>query len=392
MEGINQKIFAEFFAGIGLVRIGLEQAGWKVAFANDISQKKERIYKTHFKDNPSHFKLEDIHNLKAEDIPDIHLATASFPCTDLSLAGRREGLSGKESSAFWGFINVLNEMGPKSPQFILLENVDAFLSSNKGEDFKEALLAINDLGYSVDPFIIDASHFVPQSRVRLFIVCKKNRTNSSTINERQLSFYQSQIRGSKLANFILSHPEINWDLRDLPSLPKRTITLENIIEDIPTTSKDWWSADRVQYLLNQTYERHFLLIQKASKEQYYSYFTAFRRVRNGKSMAEIRSDGIAGCLRTPKGGSARQILIVAGKGEIKIRLLSPRECARLMGAGDYDISGSINDALFGFGDAVCVPVIKWLADNYLNPLIEEANKSFERYKLRNEYEQASVHI
>ena len=91
-------------------------------------------------------------------------------------------------------------------------------------------------------------------------------------------------------------------------------------------------------------------------------------------MAEIRFDGIAGCLRTPKGGSARQILLEVGKGEINIRLLSPRECARLMGADDFTLSGTANEALFGFGDAVCVPVVTWIADHYLNPQIEKLKK------------------
>ena len=85
----------------------------------------------------------------------------------------------------------------------------------------------------------------------------------------------------------------------------------------------------------------------------------------------IRTDGVAGCLRTPRGGSARQILFKAGKGQYFARLLTPRECARLMGAGEYRISGSLNQALFGFGDAVCVPVVEWIAENYLNPVVNE---------------------
>lgn len=85
-------------------------------------------------------------------------------------------------------------------------------------------------------------------------------------------------------------------------------------------------------------------------------------------MAELRTDGVAGCLRTPRGGSARQILLKAGKGRFMARLLTPRECARLMGAGDFRIDVPLNQALFGFGDAVCVPVVEWIAEHYLNPL------------------------
>lgn len=131
------------------------------------------------------------------------------------------------------------------------------------------------------------------------------------------------------------------------------------------------ACERVDYLLNQTFERHLSKILELKEQKYFSYLTAFRRVRNGKSMAEIRFDGIAGCLRTPKGGSARQILLEVGKGEINIRLLTPRECAKLMGADDFTLSGTANEALFGFGDAVCVPVVSWIADNYLNPEIEK---------------------
>jgi DNA (cytosine-5)-methyltransferase 1 len=103
----------------------------------------------------------------------------------------------------------------------------------------------------------------------------------------------------------------------------------------------------------------------------WSYGTVFRRMRNGRSMAELRLDGIAGCLRTPRGGSGRQILFKAGKGKYHVRLLTPREAARLMGADKYKICVPLNRALFGFGDAVCVPVIEWIAKYYLNPLVNE---------------------
>ena len=165
----NSQIVAEFFAGIGLVRLGLEEAGWHVAYANDIDPMKERSYNHHFGDE-GHFSLADIHKVASEEIPDVQLATASFPCTDLSLAGRRQGLAGEQSSAFWGFIKVIKAMKARRPAMILLENVEGFLTSHKGQDFEQALLALNALGYSVDAFVIDARHFVPQSRRRLFIV------------------------------------------------------------------------------------------------------------------------------------------------------------------------------------------------------------------------------
>ena len=80
--------FAEFFAGVGLMRMGLERAGWSIAFANDICPDKFEMYARHFDDADDHFVVEDIHKLNAEDVPTVALATASFPCNDLSLLAR----------------------------------------------------------------------------------------------------------------------------------------------------------------------------------------------------------------------------------------------------------------------------------------------------------------
>ena len=103
----------------------------------------------------------------------------------------------------------------------------------------------------------------------------------------------------------------------------------------------------------------------------FTYGTVFRRVRNGVTMAELRTDGLAGCLRTPRGGSARQILFKGGKGVFQVRLLTSRECAGLMGAADYRIEVPESQALYGFGDAVVVPVIEWISKYYLDPLINQ---------------------
>jgi DNA (cytosine-5)-methyltransferase 1 len=94
------KCFAEFFAGIGLMRVGLERAGWQIVFANDIDEDKQRMYRDHFGAS-NEFILGDVHKLGASEIPDIALATASFPCNDLSLAGARRGLAGEQSSALF---------------------------------------------------------------------------------------------------------------------------------------------------------------------------------------------------------------------------------------------------------------------------------------------------
>lgn len=368
------KTFVDFFAGIGLFRLGMERLGWSSVYAVDFDPKKQAMYEGHF-GSSSHYRLQDIGALQAESVPATILAHASFPCTDLSLAGAREGLDGKGSSAFWGFIRILREMGCRCPEVVTLENVPGFITSHGGKDFEAALLALNKLGYTVDAILLDAAHFVPQSRQRLFVigVQQEYRTSSPFRNERVLSG-NDPLRYGKLSAFIRSHPHINWNFRELPSPPLRCGDLASIVD---TEEDEWWERDRVKYLLSQMSARHAKVVARMTAGEEWSYGTVFRRMRKreGKrqSTAELRSDGLAGCLRTPKGGSAKQIIVRAGKGRVDARLLNGRECARLMGADDYRIAPhlSLNDVLFGFGDAVCVRAVEWLATHYLNPLVEE---------------------
>jgi len=353
------------------MRMGLEREGWAIAFANDIAVDKHEMYSDHFRDATPHFIIDDIHNLKADTIPTVALATASFPCNDLSLAGMRKGLAGKESSAYWGFVRKLDEMGDRRPPLVLLENVAGFLTSDGGRDFQSALQALNGLGYAVDAMIIDAARFVPQSRVRLFVVGSRQGRQGIWAVKETLSFYESDIRPRALAEFILCHPEIVWNIREVPPLPANAPALPDILEDLPDESPFWWSNARRDYLISQMSERHATQLKNMMAGDKWSFGTVFRRIRKGRSMAELRNDAVAGCLRTPRGGSARQILVKAGYGQVKIRLMTPRECARLMGADNFVIKADVTKALFGFGDAVCVPVVAWIARHYLNPLVEE---------------------
>ncbi len=360
--------FAEFFAGIGLVRLAFEQAdpAWRCAFSNDLDPAKRALYANHFGDEPN---PADIHDLSADSIPDTYLATASFPCTDLSLAGGRRGIHhGAQSSAFWGFHRILSEMGRRRPPLVLLENVLGLITSNNGQDFHDVLRAMNDLGYAVDPVVLDARWFVPQSRPRLFVVCRQ----TDDVNAPAL-LNPTRLRPQRLTQFITAHPDIRWSLADLPEPPERSQhTLTDIITDPPEDHPDWWNRERTDYLRDQMFDRHLAWVDRHIDSPTHHYATAFRRVRrldNGvkKSMAELRTDGVAGCLRTPKGGSAKQILVRAGQGELRARLLSARECAALMGAPEYTLDCTLSQALFAFGDAVCVPAVTWLARHALSP-------------------------
>ncbi|HEY0008340.1 MAG TPA: DNA (cytosine-5-)-methyltransferase [Tepidisphaeraceae bacterium] len=357
---------AEFFAGIGLVRLALEkQRQWSVVYANDIEPMKARMYRDNWTKN-DHLVVGDIHNIHADSVPTVELFTASFPCNDLSIAGRWDGLSGKESSAFYGLIRILDEMGDRRPPLVLLENVVGFLQADGGEHFETALMALNRLGYTVDAFILNARHWVPQSRARLFVVARV----SDAIDSAEVEV--SDTRPEALCRFIDQHPHIRWSIRELPRLPKLTTLLPDIVQDLPEDDEHWWNDERADYLMTQLSNRHEVQARLLMANESWRYATAFRRVRYGRSMAELRTDGIAGCLRTPRGGSGRQILIRLGKGQYRVRLLTARECARLQGVpDDYVINAPLNQALFGFGDAVCVSAVEWIAKHYLTPVARE---------------------
>jgi DNA (cytosine-5)-methyltransferase 1 len=102
--------------------------------------------------------------------------------------------------------------------------------------------------------------------------------------------------------------------------------------------------------------------------------TLTRRMRPAsdgmEQRAELRLDGVAGCLRTPGGGSSQQSLVIAQAGSVRTRPLMPRESARLMGLPDtYKLPGRRDDALQLLGDGVSPPVVRFIAANLLEPLL-----------------------
>lgn len=363
----------EFFAGIGLMREGLAREGFRATYANDNDPDKKSLYLHNAPDDAAIFDDRDIHAVQAADLPSAAIATASFPCTDLSLAGAQKGLSrDTRSGAYLRFIDLLGNLGDRRPPLVLLENVVGLLGARAGQDFETCLTLLADLGYRLDTFIVDAAHFVPQSRPRLFVVGMLDRL-APPGPWLDPALCAGPLRPDRLAGFIAGHASLPWALRPEPPLPRRTTTLRDVIDDPPDDDRAWFDRARVEKLLGQMSPRHRRAADAMRDGARYEYGAIFRRMRSGSSMAELRTDGLAGCLRTPRGGSARQMLLRAGHGRFDARLLSARECARLMGAPDFRLASDvrINQALWGFGDAVCVDVVAWVAWQWLLPALTE---------------------
>ena len=359
---------AEYFAGIGLFRMGLEAAGWKVVYANDWDSERAQIYSGFFSEN---YRAEDVFSISRESVPATTLATCSFPCVDLSLAGKLGGINGEHSGAFWGFFRILKEQGTLAPPIVLLENVAGWLSANNGGNLRTVAKAMNDLGYACDVFLINARSFVPQSRPRLFLVGVKG---TSEINGRGvLEFRSAQLMPVKLKQFIKENRDIRWSHLDIPNPPPYKISgfAKSVVEKIPTSDSRWWSREKVEKHLAMMSLSHLAMVKKLSDKKRYSYKTFYRRRRTDGQRAEVRADDIAGCLRTAVGGSGKQFLVVAGCGNIRMRTLTAREYARLQGVPDNFpiVANSERQALNAFGDAVCVPAVEWIAREVLNPLV-----------------------
>jgi DNA (cytosine-5)-methyltransferase 1 len=348
-----------------LVRTALEQADIDVLFANDIEPVKQRLYGANH--STDHFLLADVRDVSADHLPDIDIATASFPCTDLSLAGNRAGLGGRESSMFWEFARILDELGEQRPAVVMLENVPSFATSRNGRDLHAALRELNRLGYSCDVFVMDASWFLPQSRPRLFVVGLIGEA------ERLIEPNPSPMRPDWLVRFIRRHSELVWCDTATP-LPRLSCdSLSSIVERFRPTDTRWWNAERRARFRRSLSPLQAERLTSMTRARGKTWATAYRRTRNGRAVWEIRGDQMSGCLRTARGGSSRQAVVEAARETWRIRWMTPREYARLQGAADYELADvSDNQALFGFGDAVCVPVIVWIARYCLRPAAESA--------------------
>jgi DNA (cytosine-5)-methyltransferase 1 len=366
--------FLEFFAGGGLSRLGLGK-NWECTFANDFSPKKAAAYRENF-NGASELHVEDVWKINPVIIPgNPALAWASFPCQDLSLAGNGKGLDAERSGSFWGFWRIIQELRKDNRQIpvIVLENVVGLLDSKQGKDFTRICQALADGGYFFGAMVIDAVRFVPQSRPRLFIIAisktaKLDKSLHSKMPERP--WHTDKI----FAAYENLKPNLKeqWVWWSLPSPPQRKTVLADLIEDEPYLVS-WHSYTETEKILGQMSALNLEKVKEAQSGGTKQIGTVYRRTRAEDGIrlqrTEVRFDGISGCLRTPIGGSSRQIVIVVNRKLIKTRLLSPREAARLMGVSDdYKLPNHYNDAYHIMGDAVAVPVVSWLEKHLLRPL------------------------
>jgi DNA (cytosine-5)-methyltransferase 1 len=362
----------EFFAGGGLARLGLEP-DFACVFANDFDPAKANAYRTAW--GEADMRQGDIWSLSSADLPgQAALAWASFPCQDLSLAGARRGLAAPRSGAFWGFHRLIEKIAheKRAPDVLALENVSGLLSSHGGADFTALVHALDGLGYRVGALEVDAALFTPQSRPRLFIIAARSAPSHLISSGPIEPFHSMALRNvvARMPDTLRKH--FVWWRLDSP--PKRNTRLADVLED---DNIAWNSEEQTAKLLSQMSPLQRARVDALRESGRREVGAVFRRIRieHGERVqrAEARFDGIAGCLRTPTGGSSRQLLLFIEGETIRSRLLTPREAARLMGVPDeYPLPTSQTAALHLIGDAVCVQVVRWLSQHLLRPLVGAA--------------------
>lgn len=376
--------YYEFFAGAGMARAGLG-AGWRCVFANDCDALKKTWYGENWEDE--HFDGRDVAQVRSDDL-DVaaDLAWASFPCQDLSQAGAKAGVGtaggtvATRSGAIWPFFDIIRGLAQEGrhPSLLALENVVGLLNANGGEDFRAICGALSDIGYRFGAVVIDAAHFVPQSRPRVFVIAVRREVPIPPAlhsemargpwHNQILMRARSALPAADAANWIW------WSPGEPPS--KRQIELSDIID---LGDEAPWNSDAdTARLVSMMSEPQLNRLAEAKSTGRPMIASLYLRMRPGPDGGNVQRAEIAfgeklGCLRTPKGGASNPRIMVVDGDEVRTRLITPREAASLMGLDEFfNLPETYQESFRLIGDGVVPNVVRFLANRLLEPLATHA--------------------
>jgi DNA (cytosine-5)-methyltransferase 1 len=359
-----------------MARAGLGR-GWTCLFANDFDAKKGLAYQSNYPDGEV-LRVGDVWKIKAAELPGrADLIWGSFPCQDLSLAGGGAGLKGERSGAFYPFWDIVKDLaaGGRGPKLMALENVLGALTSHGGRDFEAICHSFADAGYRYGALVIDAALFVPQSRPRLFIfgVRADIEVDPVLLAPGPIApFHSAALQRAVARVSEAARKTMVW--WDVPAPAHRNTTFADLIEEDPT-GVDWHTQAERDLLIGKMSAVNRAKLEAAKRAGRRRVGCVYKRTRLDErgvkvQRAEVRFDDVAGCLRTPAGGSSRQVIIVVDGRKVRSRLISARETARLMGLDEsYKLPKTYNEAYRLTGDGVAVPVVRHLAEQLFEPLL-----------------------
>lgn len=332
--------FIDLFAGIGGFRLGFESVGGRCVFTSEWDRYAQKTYKANFGEHEVHG---DIRRVEAEDVPDHDVLLAGFPCQPFSIAGvskknalgRKHGFDCETQGTL--FFDIERIIEAKQPRAFVLENVKNLVSHDRGNTFDVIKRTLRDkLGYRISWRVIDARHWVPQHRERIFVVGL--------------------------------HPDLDakFDFNEVV-VPEVEPRLSSILHPTdgngPVEDPYTDSAGRParKYVLSDHLWRYLR-----------DYAMKHRARGNGFGFGLVRPSDVARTLSARYYKDGSEVLIQRGRGNP--RRLTPRECARLMGFDrpgrePFRIVVSDTQAYKQFGNAVAVPVVQAVA-NALLPYVQ----------------------
>jgi DNA (cytosine-5)-methyltransferase 1 len=255
------------------------------------------------------------------------------------------------------------------------------LTLERGRDFAAICSRLGEIGYRYGAVIVDAKHFLPQSRPRVFIIAVRRDVEIPRKLDHGMAtetwHTPTLIRAYKSLSHQAHADWIWWDLGPAPLLEKNA--LEKLIK---FEGVEWHTPEETTRIISMMTPAHQARLEQAKSAENVSvgslYFRMRREGGTNKQRAEITFSSVLGCLRTPRGGGSRSRVIVAGNGQVKTRLLSIHEASALMGLqSTYTLPELYEHAFKVIGDGVAVPPVRFLADRLLEPLITVARDRIE---------------
>lgn len=305
----------DLFAGIGGMRLGFEQAGFKIVYSNDIDSYACQTYRANFKE----IDERDVRTVDPYSLPEFDILAAGFPCQPFSTIGKRDGLDDPRGQLFNEVVKILDIRRPRA---FVLENVKNLTKHNRGETYRFIKAALENAGggYTVQERILDSKDFgVPQHRERTYIVGIKS-----------------------------PHKEFVF----------------------PTASDDRGKTRVKDILQRNVSEKYYL------SEKYYQGLLAHKERHAAKGSGfgceVLDPEGVSNTIVCGNMGRERNLIKDQPRAVNRwgIRKLTERECARLQGFPDsFVIPVSNTQAYKQFGNAVSVPVAREMARSlkrYLN--------------------------
>lgn len=310
---MEKLTLASFFAGVGGIDLGFEEAGFETIYANEIDKYAIQTYENNFDISVD---PRDINNIKADEIPDFDIMLAGFPCQAFSLAGHRQGFDDEKGRGTL-FFELERIFKVKKPKIIFLENVRNLVGHDSGNTFRIILEKLDNQGYHVKYQILNSSDYgnIPQNRERIYILAFLNKE----------TYY----------NF------------EFPKPIKLDVRLEDLIEfNIKKEEIYYYTAEK-----NKFYD--ILESEMTNEESIYQWRRTY--VRENKSR-------VCPTLTANMGTGGHNVPLIKTKSGI--RKLTPRECFNLQGFPEsYKIPQTISNAQAykQAGNSVVVPVIKRIA-------------------------------